>query len=372
MSPSVVSRKWALCDARRAALTAPNGRPCSLMALVNSCALILGDSTPMQLLREHVVRFAPTALPILVLGPTGSGKGMVAQAIHDVSGRRGRFVVANVAALGEGLVDSELFGHVRGAFTSSHSARRGLLLHADGGSLFLDEVHRLSAHVQPKLLRALETSLVRPVGSDTEIRSGFRLITAANEDLEVLADAGRFQDDLLARLSRLIIHVPALSEHRSDIPVLAQHFLAAMGAHPGRTITGAAVQALQAYDWPRNVRELQTVVERCAVLTDGPVIDREHVQVALSLGQSRSVGRTIPMLTGGVSPRDLRSFDHRERLVRDALVRSNGKVAGAAQLLGTSAQTLYRWLQDLGMPTPERQRSRPRALRTADEVPPEI
>jgi DNA-binding NtrC family response regulator len=247
--------------------------------------LLLGNSSHMREVRRLVGRFGPTRLPVLVTGPTGAGKGLVAQAIHASSRRNGRYVAANVAALGDGLIESELFGHVRGAFTSSAGARHGLVQHADHGTLFLDEIHRLSPTAQPKLLRVLETQLVRPVGSDNEVRSDFRVVSAANEDLESLVNAGRFQGDLLGRLARLVIHVPPLVEHAEDIPVLAERFVSGLEGCCGARFTPAGFHALMEHDWPRNVRELQVVVERAAILADRPWIDRTDVVEAIHVGQ---------------------------------------------------------------------------------------
>jgi DNA-binding NtrC family response regulator len=313
--------------------------------------LLLGSSPSMGEVRRLVMRFGPTPLPILVTGPTGAGKGLVAQAIHESSSRTGRYVVANVAALGDGLVESELFGHVRGAFTSSTGARRGLVQHADQGTLFLDEIHRLSPAAQPKLLRVLETRLVRPVGSDNEVRADFRLISAANEDLEALVEAGRFQSDLLGRLSRLVIHVPSLSEHIEDLPVLAEQFIRGLEGLGAMGFTKAALDVLMNHEWPRNVRELQTVVERAAILANGPLIDRADAIAAISAGIGRAAS----------AYRAVRSIDpdaQRERRLLDALTCSGHRVKGAAALLGVSVNTVYRWMSEFGIATPERRSTR--------------
>lgn len=313
-------------------------------------ALLLGTSPQIREVRRLVVRFGPTPLPVVVTGPTGAGKGLVAQALHESSRRPGRFVAANVAALGDGLVESELFGHVRGAFTNSAGSRRGLAQHADRGTLFLDEIHRLSPVAQPKLLRALDTQLIRPVGSDNEIRADFRVISAANEDLEDLVDAGRFQGDLLARLSRLVIHVPPLVDHIDDVPLLAERFVQSLEGCAGSRFTQTGFDALMEYDWPRNIRELRTVVERAAILADRPWIDRSDVMAAIQVGQ-----RTRHRPLSSTSPNA-----QRERRLLDALEASGGQVRGAATLLGVSLNTAYRWLTEFGIATPERRR-RPRA-----------
>jgi DNA-binding NtrC family response regulator len=326
--------------------------------------LLLGDSVPMRNLRRLVSKFGPTPLPVLIIGPTGSGKGLVAQALHEASRRTGRYVVANMAAFGDGLLESELFGHVRGAFTNSTGSRRGLLLHADLGTIFLDEVHRVSAVAQSKLLRVLETQLVRPVGSDSEFKSTFRVVSAANEDLEMLVECGRFQGDLLGRLSRLVINVPPLVDHIEDVPVLAERFLVAMDGIGATAFTPAAMQLLQQYDWPRNVRELQAVVERASILSDGALVDRSDILGALHCAGRPSTGNAT---SSRELPTDKDPLAQRERRVIDALRSGGGKVRAAAIHLGVSRKTLYRWLQDLGIQPPERRRARATDLRQTAE-----
>jgi DNA-binding NtrC family response regulator len=307
--------------------------------------LLLGTSPQIREVRRLIVRFGPTPLPVVVTGPTGAGKGLVAQALHESSRRSGRFVAANVAALGDGLVESELFGHVRGAFTGSSASRRGLAQHADRGTLFLDEIHRLSPAAQPKLLRALDTQLIRPVGSDTEVRADFRVVSAANEDLEDLVDAGRFQGDLLARLSRLVLHVPPLVDHIEDVPLLAERFVQSLEGFGGVRFTQTGFDALMEYDWPRNVRELRAVVERAAILADRPWIDRSDVTAAIQVGKRRQHTASFMSPTA-----------QRERRLLDALDASGGNVRRAATRLGVSPNTAYRWMTEFGVATPERRR----------------
>lgn len=321
--------------------------------------LLIGHSPPMREVRRLVARFAVTGLPVLVTGPTGAGKGLVARALHESSGRPGRYVVANVAALGDGLVDSELFGHVRGAFTGSIGSRRGLIQHADRGTLLLDEVHRLSPLAQPKLLRVLETAYVRPVGSDSEIRCDCRIISAANQDLEALVDAGRFQEDLLARVSRLVIHVPPLRDRIEDVPELAERFVLGVSRSNGSRFTHAGLSTLMEHDWPRNVRELQAVVERAAILSDHPWIDRSDIMSAIHVGRlaaPSSVREPAEVARDGKSTTYLAA--RRERQLLEALESSGGHVRAAAVLLRVSPNTVYRWMGEFGVPTPERRRRR--------------
>lgn len=315
---------------------------------------LLGNSSQMSEVRRLARKFGPTRLPVLIVGPTGSGKGLVAAALHKASARRGHYVVANMAALSEGLLETELFGHVRGSFTSSTGSRRGLLQHADGGTVLLDEIHRLSPHAQPKLLRSLETQLVRPVGSDREVRSDFRVVAAANEDLEALVDAGRFQNDLLARLSRLVIHVPPLVNHLEDVPLLANQFLHIVAADPVIRITDNGMRALLEYDWPHNVRELQAVIERAHLLAEQPLIDRRDIQTAIASGIRRDDIDARPAKAAEAWD----PIAERERLIRSMLCATGGKVRLAAIQLGVSRMTLYRWMEQLGIATPERRGSR--------------
>jgi DNA-binding NtrC family response regulator len=296
----------------------------------------------------------------------------VAQALHASSRRKGRYVVTNVAALGDGLIESELFGHVRGAFTSSAGARHGLVQHADHGTLFLDEIHRLSPTAQPKLLRVLETQLVRPVGSDHEVRSDVRVVSAANEDLETMVDAGRFQGDLLARLARLVIHVPPLVDHVEDVPLLAERFVNGLEGFSGARLTPAALDALKDYDWPRNVRELQIVVERAAILCDRPWIDRMDVVAAIQVGRPECAGPRVrdarPL--SAKAGQDLTA--RRERRLIDALQASGGRVRLAATALGVSRNTVYRWMGELGIAPQERRSARPHGRQPSmanDQVP---
>lgn len=322
--------------------------------------LLLGDSAAMRKVRRLVSRFGPTALPVLVTGPTGAGKGLVAQALHETSRRAGRFVVANVAAFGDGVIESELFGHVRGAFTSSTGSRRGLIQHADRGTLFLDEIHRLSRTAQPKLLRVIETQFVRPVGSDNEMRVDFRIVSAANEDLEALADVGRFQGDLLARVSRLVIHVPPLVEHMEDLPLLTERFVRGLDGGEAARFTPSALAALMEYDWPRNVRELQAVVERAVILAERPLIDRTDVRdsIAVSWRQAPAVHTHPSVMPATIVRSVIDAAARRERSIIEALEASGGRVKVAATVLGVSPNTVYRWMSEFGIATPERRSSR--------------
>ena len=234
-------------------------------------ANLLGETEPMQAVRDLVERVADAELPVLLLGETGSGKGVVARAIH-AQGRRagGPFVTVNCASLPEGLLESELFGHVKGAFTGATTARAGLFREAAEGTLFLNEIAETSPAVQAKLLHALDHGTIRPVGSDREERVAARVVAATHRDLRARVATGAFREDLFYRLDVVTIEIPPLRHRRDDVPLLARHFLArARERHPSSPVRGFAPDALAvllAYDWPGNVRELEHVVERAVLL----------------------------------------------------------------------------------------------------------
>jgi transcriptional regulator with PAS, ATPase and Fis domain len=273
---------------------------------------------------------------VLILGESGTGKELVARAIHQHSARRARaFVPVNCAAIPENLLESELFGHERGAFTGADRKRRGLFLEADGGTLFLDEVGDLSLPLQAKLLRALQDRSIRPVGAQQDIRLDLRIICATHRDLPVLVREGRFREDLYYRLAVLPLRLPSLRERTDDILLLAQHFLERSAGALGKTLEGFDGEAsawLLAHRWPGNVRELENVIERAATLTAGPRITLKdlHIEfVAASPG-----GGARPTLA------DL-ELDYIRRVVAEV----DGDKRAAARLLGVSVRTLQRKLK---------------------------
>jgi two-component system NtrC family response regulator len=230
---------------------------------------LVGHNPRMRELTELIARVGPTASTVLIEGETGTGKELVARAVHEASGRQGAFVAVNCGSISPELLESELFGHVRGAFTGAHAAREGLFSYAEGGTLFLDEVSEMAYPMQSKLLRALETRSVRPVGSDREVPVDCRVIGATNRRLEDEVREGRFREDLFYRLNVLSLSVPALRERRDDIPMLAQHFSESMAPGigvPPIPFTHEDMVKLQGYDWPGNVRELRNVIERSLLL----------------------------------------------------------------------------------------------------------
>jgi DNA-binding NtrC family response regulator len=289
-------------------------------------AALVGESEAIVRLRTAIVRAAASAANVLIEGETGTGKELVAQAIHAGSTRaKGPFVAVNCAEIAESLFESELFGHVRGAFTGAVADRRGLLEHAAGGTLLLDEIEDLPRGAQVKFLRVLQNRQFKPVGSSRYLRFDARVIAASNRDLERLVEEGTFRRDLYFRLDVLRIRVPPLRERREDIPRLARHFVARYNARNGTRfgeLSAAAVEALSKRDWPGNVRELENLIERTLVNSTGDTID----ETALFARPKSD------------------PFDERERLL-DALQRNRWSREATAAELGISRVTLWRWMK---------------------------
>ena len=317
-------------------------------------APIVGDGPRMRLVFEQARVAARAAVPTLLTGETGTGKDLVARAIHALGTRAaGPYVAVNVAALPQGLVASELFGHEKGAFTGARRRRTGKLVAADGGTLFLDELGELPLDGQVQLLRALQERVVLPVGATREVPTDFRLVAATHRDLHAMVRSGAFREDLLYRVNVLEIRLPPLRERVEDIPALAEHFLAlaatrhGLPASPG--LTESARARLAHEPSPGNVRELESVVYRAALLADGAPIDADLV--ALALHGPLSPERPAP--APGERPRPpIRNLD---ALVHDAIhgavARHAGNVSAAARELDISRVTLYRHLR-LAAPTP--------------------
>jgi DNA-binding NtrC family response regulator len=242
---------------------------------------IIGSSPPMQAVYRLVAQCAPTNSTILLTGESGTGKELIARAIHYNSLRRDKpFVAVDCNSLSENLLESELFGHVKGAFTGAVANRKGMFEVADAGTLFLDEIGNFSTSTQAKLLRVLQEREFRAVGDSRTQAANFRLITATNRDIKTMVDAGTFRDDLYYRINIFPIHVPALRERKDDIPALAYHFLKAFGAELGKKVTDiseGAMSALMNYEWPGNVRELENLIQRAAILTTDNVIRHAHI-----------------------------------------------------------------------------------------------
>jgi two-component system response regulator HydG len=303
---------------------------------------LIGPSGAMREVSDLVVRVADAGVPVLLLGETGTGKGVVARAIHAEGGRAGSpFVTVNCAALPENLLESELFGHMKGAFTGATSRRVGLFEEAHGGSLFLDEIGEMPGALQAKLLDVLERGVIRPVGSSKETEVDVRIIAATHRDLRERVTSGAFRQDLLYRLEVVTIEIPPLRHRRDDIPALIEHFLAESKARQVKSyverIGAGAMRRLLEHSWPGNVRELENVVERLVLLGRGPEIQPEELPA--TIGAKRDAPHAF---TGEVLP--LR--DIQRRYVAWAFEQLGGRKARAAEKLGVDVKTLARWLED--------------------------
>jgi two-component system, NtrC family, nitrogen regulation response regulator NtrX len=325
----------------------------ALRAELGEADELVGDSAPMRALRELIGRVAATDARVLVTGESGTGKELVAAAVHRQSARAaGPLVRLNCAAIPRELVESELFGHERGAFTGATERRRGRFELAHGGTLFLDEVGDLHADAQAKLLRALEAGEIERVGGGEAIPVDVRFVAATNKDLRAESAAGRFREDLYFRLLVIPIHVAPLRERREDIPLLVEHFLARhrarSGLRPPRLASGA-LEALLRHPWPGNVRELANIIERLAILHAGAAVGAAQIRAVLAGG-----GATLPSARLAFDPADDRPLAERldefERAVLlGALEASGGSMAEAARRLRTDRANLYRRMRRLGM-----------------------
>ncbi len=293
---------------------------------------IIGASRAIERIKNEIKLVARSKIPVLIAGETGVGKELVARSIHLLSGRRGEFVDVNTAAIPEHLFESELFGYRKGAFTGAVSDKKGLFEKAHRGTIFLDEITELPRSLQPKLLRVLETGIIRPLGSTVSKRIDFRLITATNTPLQQLPE--KLREDLFYRISSFVIEIPPLRERPEDIIPLARHFLSIFGREKGiRTISPEAEKALTNYPWPGNVRELKSEIERACLLCRGREIKPEHLsEKILSSCQQR------------IKPLSEVEREYIERVLRLC----GGNKSKAAKLLGISRLTLRRKLQKPG------------------------
>jgi two-component system response regulator AtoC len=301
--------------------------------------------------RALIDRVAPTRTTILILGESGTGKELVARAIHDASPRRQRrFVAINCAAIPANLLESELFGHMKGSFTDASRDKPGLFEDADGGTLFLDEVGELPLALQGKLLRALQEGEIRRIGETTSIKVDVRLIAATLRDLLSDALAGRFREDLYYRLNVVPVALPPLRDRREDIPQLARFFMArhaARHARPGVELSDEVLHALEDQPWPGNVRELENVLERALVLSDGPSIDLAF------LGTVMNVRPAVPTTDMPGDPSELSikkaTRELEEDLIRRALGVTLGNRTNAAKLLEISHRALLYKMKEYGI-----------------------
>jgi DNA-binding NtrC family response regulator len=310
---------------------------------------IRGDSAPMRRLRDRVEAAASSDVAVLITGETGTGKDLCARTIHERSRRAGKpFVVVNCAAIPEALLESELFGHEKGAFTGADRRRIGRFEAADGGTLFLDEVGELAPGSQAKLLRAIETSTFEPVGASRTVRVDVRVVAATNRDLGAEIARGAFRKDLYYRLNVIDIETPPLREQRSDIPALVAAFLAEIAARQGRAVPELepqVVAALGAHDYPGNVRELQHALERAVALARGGPIRLEHLPPDMvPLGAPPDV--PAPRAGEDIAPLGRAVVEFEQEYIRRALEKTGGHRGRAAALLGISRKSLWERLRE--------------------------
>ena len=305
---------------------------------------ILGRSPPVAELRAVVRKVAPSALPVLIVGPTGTGKELVARAVHEQSGRRGRVVAVNCAALPATLVESVLFGHRKGAYTGATADQEGAFVQADGGTLFLDEVGDLALEAQPKLLRALENGEVTPIGTTQPLAVDVRVVAATHVPLDAALEDGRFRRDLYARLAGVVVRTPALADRREDVPLLFDAFLGEGGARP---MSADFVESVLAYGWPFNVRELRKLAERLLVLfADAPLWERgmldDEMRLAAGPGPEELPAASGSHGTAPPGPRD--GPPPREELIA-LLEKCDGNVSRVAELVQRNRKQVYRWMK---------------------------
>jgi two-component system, NtrC family, nitrogen regulation response regulator NtrX len=307
---------------------------------------IIGESVPMKALRQQMSLMAGTNGRVLIFGESGTGKELVAHAIHALSPRTGEpFVEVNCAAIPEELIESELFGHVKGSFTSAHENKIGKFQKADGGTLFLDEVGDMSLRTQSKVLRVLEEQRFEPVGAAESLQVDVRVVAATNKNLDEEIERGNFREDLFYRLNVIPFFVPPLRDRREDIPMLADHFLreftTAYGRKP-KELTPEAYQSLAEYHWPGNVRELKNLIERIVILNPQVRVDARHIPLNAARRQQERPTERFGSL------QDVRETAEREYILKK-LEETGGNVTRTAELLGLERSNLYRKMKTLGI-----------------------
>jgi two-component system nitrogen regulation response regulator NtrX len=322
----------------------------ALRARVDRARRMVGESLLMRQLREQVAMAAPTNGRVLIYGENGTGKELVARTVHTMSRRRNNaFIEVNCAAIPEELIESELFGHVKGAFTGAVADRRGKFEAANGGTIFLDEIGDMSLKTQAKVLRVLQEQVTEPVGSTSRVHVDVRVLAATNKDLVAEIRGGRFREDLYFRLNVIPIYVPPLRERAEDIPLLVDHFVADFALEYGRrakTLESGAMARLLAHRWPGNVRELRNVIERVVIMAPGDVIT-EHDLAFLSGGPiggpapDDTVAPAVPLYTA-------RDQFEREYIIKQ-LSLQQGNISRAAEVLGVERSNLYRKMRAFGI-----------------------
>ena len=305
-------------------------------------SMFWGDSRPMAAIRKTVEKIAPTDATVLITGENGTGKDVLAREIHARSLRNGKpFVAVDAGAITETLFESELFGHVKGAFTDAHTDHVGKFEQADGGTLFLDEIGNIPLHLQAKLLRVIQSRSVVRVGGSQAIPVNIRLICATNMDLEQLVQEGRFREDLYYRINTIRIALPPLRERKEDIVPLAERFVGQFAGKYHRPLTGlddSAKEVLESGRWNGNIRELQNCIEKAVILSEGASLTGKDIQIEQAKAGA-SAGGSLKAISDA----------EEERLVREAVERSNGNISAAAKILGVSRPTLYAKMKKYGL-----------------------
>ncbi len=308
---------------------------------------ILGRSGGIRAVLEVIERVAPTDATVLITGETGTGKELVARAIHELSGRTSApFLAVNCAALAEGVLESELFGHVRGAFTGATRDRKGLFEAARGGTVLLDEIGDVSSGLQHRLLRVLQERELTPVGAERPVQVDVRVLAATNRDLRAEMEAGRFRDDLYYRLNVVRVEIPPLRERREDIPLIAESFFRRVGLPPHAACSPLAIRQLQAHSWPGNVRELLSALESAHIQSGGRRIEAQHLPAEVRGGRDVQQGPGERYQVQ--SPPEVERAD-----IERALAEAGGVRTIAAERLGMSRTTLWRKLKEYGIHSEE-------------------
>jgi two-component system response regulator PilR (NtrC family) len=334
-------------------LSAENKRLRTELSTQAKRRVLIGTSAAMQRVYDLMAQVAPTRTSVLVCGESGTGKELVARGIHDLSDRREKpFVAINCGAIPENLLESELFGHVKGAFTGAVQNKPGLFEVAHGGTLFLDEVGELPQTLQVKLLRAIQEKVIRRVGGNADSAVDVRIVTATNRDLHAESQAGRFREDLYYRLNVIQLGLPPLRERKEDVPLLVQHFLekyAREQGKPGCQLSESALARILAYDFPGNVRELENTIERAVALARGETIGPEVLPAALLAQKAAPAAAALPAPGGTLD--DLMNAFERDLLLA-ALTKAGGVKKRAAQLLGITFRSFRYRLEKLGLDDP--------------------
>jgi DNA-binding NtrC family response regulator len=333
---------------------------------VDSGVGLVGNSPPMRRAMELVEKVAPSKASVVITGQSGTGKEMVARAIHQLSPRRDKpFIAINCSAIPATLIESEMFGHERGAFTGAEQRRLGAWELADGGTLFLDEVGEIPIELQAKFLRVLEEERLRRLGGKSEIAVDVRVISATNRELKDEIKAGRFREDLYFRLNVFHINLAPLKERHEDIPVLVQHFIDRFAREAGKKLHGVSPQAMKRltdYGWPGNIRELRNTLERAVILCGSGVIEAEHLPSELAAGGGESAYLKLPY---GLPLREIE-----KEYILATLTRLQNNKARTAQALGISEKTLYNKLYRYSGRGPRREDDSDEDVETT--APPEI